>query len=93
MPTEPEPEPVHPVAAEPVVIPDAHVDSLGGRTIAGQIMFSRKEFGQLSAVAAGVSPDEEAATARAIAGQIVARAGSGEPVIALDPDDDLDRIR
>ena len=89
VPTEPEPEPVHPVAAEPVVVPDAPVDSLGGRTIAGQIMFSRKEFGQLSAGATGVSPDEEAVTARAIAGQIVARAGSGEPVIALDPDDDL----
>ena len=87
--TEPEPEPERPVAAESVVIPDAQVDSVNGRAVAGQIMFSVKELGPLEGVVAAMSPHDEAATARAIAGQSVARAGSGEPVIALDPDDDL----
>ena len=87
--TEPEPEPERPVATESVVIPDAQCDSVNGRAVAGQIMYSVKELGPLEGVVAAMSPHDEAATARAIAGQSVARAGSGEPVIALDPDDDL----
>ena len=34
VPTEPEPEPVHPVAVEPVLIPETQVDSVIGRALA-----------------------------------------------------------
>ena len=60
-----------------------------GRAVAGQIVLPGKEIPALVGVTAAVSPRDEAATARAIAGQPVARAGSDVPVIPLDPDGDL----
>ena len=60
-----------------------------GRAVAGQIMLPRKEIPALVGVAVAASPRDEAAMARAIAGQPVARAGSDVPVIPLDPDGDL----
>ena len=60
-----------------------------GRAVAGQIVLPRKEIPPLVGVAVAASPSDEAATARAIAGQPVARAGSDVPVIPLDPDGDL----
>ena len=60
-----------------------------GRAVAGQIVLPRKEIPALVGVAVAASPRDEAATARAIAGQPVARAGSDVPVIPLDPDGDL----
>ena len=69
VPTEPEPEPERPVAAEPVVVPDAPVDSLDGRAMPARSCSPARSSAP-RCCAAGVSPDEEAATARAIAGQI-----------------------
>ena len=63
--------------------PDGRV---GGRT---DRVWPRKEIPPLVGVAVAASPSDEAATARAIAGQPVARAGSDVPVIPLDPDGDL----
>jgi benzoate/toluate 1,2-dioxygenase reductase component len=60
-----------------------------GRMVAGQILLPRKEMPPLAGVAAAPSPGDEAAAARAIASQPVARAGSDAPVIPLDPDGDL----
>ena len=53
-----------------------------GRAVAGQIVLPSKEIPPLVGVAVAASPSDEAATARAIAGQQVARAGSD---VAGDP--------
>jgi benzoate/toluate 1,2-dioxygenase reductase component len=60
-----------------------------GRAVAGQTIWPSKEIPPLVGAAVAASPSDEAATARAIAGQPVARAGSDEPVTPLDPDGKL----
>ena len=57
--------------------------------MAGQIDVAQQGVPALVGVAVAASPRDEAAMARAIAGQPVARAGSDVPVIPLDPDGDL----
>ena len=99
VPAEPEVPPAEPevpaVAAQPrperpeAVEVAAVLTGPDGRAVAGQIMLPRKEIPALVGVAVAASPRDEAATARAIAGQPVARAGSDVPVIPLDPDGDL----
>ena len=99
VPAEPEVPPAEPevpaVAAQPrperpeAVEVAAVLTGPDGRAVAGQIMLPRKEIPALVGVAVAASPRDEAAMARAIAGQPVARAGSDVPVIPLDPDGDL----
>ena len=60
-----------------------------GRSVAGQTIWPSKEVPPLVGVAVAASPSDEAAMARAIAGQPVARAASDVPVIPLDPDGKL----
>ena len=60
-----------------------------GRAVAGQIVLPSREIPPLVGVAVAASPSDEAATARAIAGQQVARAGSDVAVTPLDPDGDI----
>ena len=57
--------------------------------MAGQIVLPSREIPPLVGVAVAASPSDEAATARAIAGQQVARAGSDVAVTPLDPDGDI----
>ncbi len=80
-----QPRPERPEAVEVAAV----LTGPEGRAVAGQIVLPGKEIPALVGVAAAVSPRDEAATARAIAGQPVARAGSDVPVIPLDPDGDL----
>ena len=80
-----QPRPERPAAVEVAAV----LTGPEGRAVAGQIVLPRKEIAALVGVAAAASPRDEAATARAIAGQPVARAGSDVPVIPLDPDGDL----
>ena len=80
-----QPRPERPEAVEVAAV----LTGPDGRAVAGQIMLPRKEIPALVGVAVAASPRDEAATARAIAGQPVARAGSDVPVIPLDPDGDL----
>ena len=60
-----------------------------GRSVAGQTIWPSKEIPPLVGAAVAASPSDEAAMARAIAGQPVARAGSDVPVIPLDTDGTL----
>lgn len=55
-----------------------------GRSVAGQTIWPYKELAPLGGVGAVTSPADEAALARAIAGQPIARAGSADPVRPLD---------
>ena len=80
-----QPQPERPESVEVAAV----LTGPDGRAVAGQIMLPRKEIPALVGVAVAASPRDEAATARAIAGQPVARAGSDVPVIPLDPDGDL----
>ena len=80
-----QPRPERPEAVEVAAV----LTGPDGRAVAGQIMLPRKEIPALVGVAVAASPRDEAAMARAIAGQPVARAGSDVPVIPLDPDGDL----
>ena len=80
-----QPRPERPEAVEVAAV----LTGPDGRAVAGQIVLPRKEIPALVGVAVAASPRDEAATARAIAGQPVARAGSDVPVIPLDPDGDL----
>ena len=80
-----QPRPERPEAVEVAAV----LTGPEGRAVAGQIVLPGKEIPALVGVAAAASPRDEAATARAIAGQPVARAGSDVPVIPLDPDGDL----
>ena len=80
-----QPRPERPEAVEVAAV----LTGPEGRAVAGQIVLPGKEIAALVGVAVAVSPRDEAATARAIAGQPVARAGSDVPVIPLDPDGDL----
>jgi benzoate/toluate 1,2-dioxygenase reductase component len=73
----------------PAAIVEAALTGSEGRMVAGQILLPGKEMPPLAGVAGAPSPGDEAATARAIAGQPVARAGSDAPVIPLDPDGNL----
>ena len=80
-----QPRPERPEAVEVAAV----LTGPDGRAVAGQIVLPRKEIPALVGVAVAASPRDEAAMARAIAGQPVARAGSDVPVIPLDPDGDL----
>jgi benzoate/toluate 1,2-dioxygenase reductase component len=60
-----------------------------GRSVAGQTIWPGKEIPPLVGAAVAASPSDEAAMARAIAGQLIARAGSDVPVIPLDTDGTL----
>ena len=55
-----------------------------GRAVAGQTIWPSKELAPLRGVAVATSPVDEAAMARVIAGQSIARAGSDVPVSPLD---------
>ena len=55
-----------------------------GRAVAGQTIWPHKELAPLRGAAVATSPVDEAAMARAIAGQSIARAGSDVPVSPLD---------
>ena len=55
-----------------------------GRAVAGQVIWPSKELAPLRGSVAATSPVDEAAMARAIAGQSIARAGSDAPVSQLD---------
>ena len=81
--------PLVPGRAPAAIAVEAALTGSEGRMVAGQILLPRKEMPPLAGVAAAPSPGDEAAAARAIAGQPVARAGSDAPVIPLDPDGDL----
>ena len=55
-----------------------------GRSVAGQTIWPSKELAPLRGAAIATSPVDDAALARAIAGQTIARAGSDVPVSPLD---------
>ncbi len=55
-----------------------------GRSVAGQVIWPSKELAPLRGAAIATSPVDDAALARAIAGQTIARAGSDVPVGPLD---------
>jgi benzoate/toluate 1,2-dioxygenase reductase subunit len=65
------------------------VDNPDGRTVAGQNVLPCKEIAPLGASGAVSPPSEEAAVARAVAGQRILPAAGAEPVTPLQTDDEI----